>query len=917
MQIALYLLIITVIFFEQSIFAQNVQFEFKRKPQTYSFQFTGLEKWDYQVTKEKQGFTLKIPKLSPKALEEMKKIKIDDLQILSINQFESSLTDTVTIQSSNRHKFDSFDYIIQNPSRLVIDFFVNLEANPKNQAVSPAIQKNSAEVKKTTERNPAQSDLLTVIDIEPYTPNKETEPVAADSSKQAGLFDPIDPNFERLSVPNSELHPDPELNFYLGDYIDYPFMDERLVSLDVMKKNMPTYVVSDEEPKSLRTKEKINAQLLVKLFNNKRYVVFFKTAIWFESKYPKSYYEEIIKSMWADAHYKLYLTDPLMYRNQLSLARARFEELIEKFPSSPLVARIMLFMGYSSIEDKDYIAAIRWFQRYISTYPDSSVVQEVRLAMVRSLIGASQFDEAQKLITLIRNEYCKHNSSCLVKSYLLESDIYILQKQWEKALAPFQIVDQKFKKEKTAEERFYYNYASVLFRKKDFKDSLKTYLEFIKNFPIDQYAGFALTRMGEIIDIISTNSNRSLGAYLEAYFRYGVGQGSTAHFAKIRLLEKQLPSLKGRSRDFAIKEISTLAKESGLPLASDYANFILAKSLLHQNDFDKALGYLIPTYQENPTHTLANRYLNLIQNTVSRRLVDEIDRNPLGGLKKHPLVARDWLINTKRLDLDFSIAKAYDQLGDFESAVKRYQKTYDQVNQLDNSNLEDRLTKAYQNPPTLSDIHYKMIASLINSGKWNDAFTQIEKADQKKYNLNNDQKKMRSIYLAQILNKKGMSDLSLRYVRDMRSVASINDIELLYNELKVLNEINEYQQIANYKSQIQSGCIQLKSEICYQMSRLVIEAERKILPNEKFFKSLQEFLNQYEEYTNLDDLRYELGKLALGTNKFKEAEQIWSKFKNPNSSWYLLAKSDLAGMKYDEEYTKHMNRIPAFRSQNE
>lgn len=905
-------------YFSTSNSAETIQFEFKKKPQTYSFQFTGLDKWDYEVIKENQGFKIKIPKLSLAAVAEIKKIKLEELNILSIDQIQSSQFDIVTIQTSDRHKFDSFDYIIQKPSRLIVDFFRVTEEEKKAEKSKLDKSNKAQKTKNELERQPAQSDLVTIVDVDPYVNNIEPDlSQTIDTSKQAGLFDPIDPNFERLSVPNAELQSDPELNFYLGDYIDYPFMDERLISLEVMKKNMPVYIVKEEGPKDLRLDEKVNAQLLVKLFDNKRYVVFFKTAMWFESKYPKSYYEDMIKSMWADAHYKLYLSDPKLYRSQLGLARARFEELIEKFPTSPLIERIMLFMGYSSIEDKDYIAGIRWFQRYISLFPESAVVQEARLALVRSLIGASQFEEAQKEIIKIRSDYCKKIKSCLVKSYLLEADIYILQKQWAQALTPFQYIEKTFPKEKTVEERFYYNYASVLFRKKDFKDSLKTYLEFIKNFPVDQYAGFALTRMGEIIDIVSTNSNRALGAYLEAYFRYGVGQGSTAHFAKIRLLEKQLPSLKGRSKDVAIEEITKLAKDSGLPMAADYANFILAKALLQQNEFDKSLNYLLPTYQENPTHILSARYLSLIQNIMARRLVNEMNQSPLTALKKHPGVVRDWLSKVDRIDIKYAIANAYEHLGDYDSAANFYRQTLDKVNQIDEKKLEDRLLSAYQNPPDKAEIHYKMISALIENQKWNEAFIEIEKSDDQKYKLSNQLRKLRSSYLAQILNKKGMNEHSLRYVRDMRSIASENSVDLLYNELKVLSEINEHQQIIDHKKQIDEICQKNKNETCYQMNRIILESERKILPNEKFYQALQIFINKFNEYTNLDDLRYELGKLALGKNKIKEAEQIWSKFKNQQSSWALLAKSDLAGVKYDDEYKNYMNRIPALRSENE
>lgn len=917
--ITLFYFILSMVF---SLPAFSVDFDFKSKGLTASLQFSGSESWDYEVSISGGRFSIKVPKLSASGVKNLKELKSNLVKIDKIDQSSERFDVIIVSSNTQTQTLDSFDYLLQRPSRLVVDFFPKEGSDTKVTTSKKPISKTTASkpISKATQntstdaRSPAAAEVLQILDSAVELAEKVNE--ESSSGGQVGLQDAADVHFTRLQVPKSELRSDPELYYYLGDYIDYPFLPERLRSLDKMKANMPVYQVQEEDPEGLRSDEKQNAKLLVKLFDNERYVVFLRTADWFTKKYPDTPYEEMIRSMWADAHYKLYLTDPVKLRNHLNLARARFEELIEKFPNSPLVERTLLFMSYSSIEDKDFISALRWFQRHVSTFPQSLVVNEAKLGVARSLIGASQYSDAKKQIDQIVKVDCKLDKACQVKALLLEADMHIAQNQWGQAQVVFERIESQFPEAQKAEERFFYNYALVLFRKMDFQKSLDTFLSFIKRYPTDPYAGYALTRMGEIIDIISTNPNRALGAYLEAYFRYGVGTGSTALFARIRLLEKQLSALKGRAQAAAIKEIQELAVKSGLPQSSDFANFIIANSLREQKEYDRAMSYLLPAYRDDPTHVFADKYLEKITEIQSKKLISDLNQDPLTGLQKHEDLTKEWLRDVNRMDVNYSIGNGFLKLGAFDKARQYYSKVVNQIDQLDSKKIADRLAIYFQSPPTKSDLAMGIIESLMKAEQWNEAYDQIQKLDQSGYILSGDQKIQRAAYLAQLLNRKGQQGHALRYIRDMRTIASESankDPALLADEIRALKSVGDHKSILAMDKQVELACKDrsLYQDTCYQSERSILEAAKKSQTQESYQARLQAFIENYEPYFNLDDLRYELGQMHLKNGSTDSASAIWSKFKNPNSGWAKLAKSDLEGAKFENTYKNYFDQIPA------
>jgi len=890
-----------------------VELEIKQKKSGYSFQFSGRDSWDYKVELKGRELRIQIPKLSESSVKKLNQIAVESIKLVKIETDQSSSADVLILLVGENT--DYFDYILQKPSRLVIDVYSKnafAKNNNANQIVtSNQVSKNKSENNRV-QRSPSNSDRLQI--------NNENGPLELDldvkKSPAMGLFDASDKAFSRFKIPISEIEPNPILKYHLGNFIDYPFLDERLSILQLMKENMPEYKISDtHDGIPLREKERDHAKLLVTLFNKNRNFTFFRTAAWFEKTYPRSHFEEIVRAMWADTHYKIYLSDPIKNRKHLDLAKSRYEELIEKFPQSELVARLHIFMGYSCIEDKDYISALRWFQRFINRFPDSQVLDVARLGVIRSLVGANQAAEAKAEIESVKQTTCATKVDCRVKADLLLADISILKKDWNEAETVFASISQSYSLDQINEERYFYNYAAVLFAQMKFLKALDMYLEFITRYPNDSFAGYALTRIGEIIDINSTNPNRALGAYLEANFRYGTQPGSTALFARIRVLEKQLPNLYGRARQVAIDEIADLAKKAKLPMAEDFGNFIISEKLADVKAFDEALKYLISNYRERPTHPLSRIYLSKIQDIQSYKIKDLSQKNPIEALKYHELMQVDWLKRVKRVDVSFSIAESFWQLGDFKSAERYYTESLQLLDRFKKDSVEDQVKYIRQNPPNSAEILLKIADAQKNQGKWISVARTLEELDKREIQLSHSQKIARASLMSQVLNEKGQIEYSLRYLRDMRKLASetaSRSAELLFKELEALKKGQDHKSILELWPEIEAVCIDIDlKNSCYQAGRDVLISQKKLLSQDEYQAKLTQFIDRYHDHYNIDDLRYELGQLLLRQKNIQQAEKVWSQFKNPNSGWAQLAKSDLEGVKFDQTYNSYFKKIPS------
>jgi len=952
--------------FSNSLVAQ-VNLSPKINPSSISLSFTGADQWDYKVESALDIYSIKLPKLNLEQLNAALKLKLPDGIVMSYDKAQSTVSyDVIRIDSSkSKNKWSVFEYFNGKPSSLIIDFYAdekqvtkaqNSESESKNKKLKPTIlsEKKIASPKSSKfdklvqdfsiQRNPAQEIVLL-----------NEEPV---STLPAGLLDGADLDFERFKVPRSELRADPLVYSRLQDYIDYPFLNDRLKALDKMKQNMPTYEVLEQDitNKDISAEEVKMAQLLVKLFKNKRYFVFFKTAEWFNKKFTKSKYDELVKFMKADSHYLLFQDDKKKYQKHLSIAQSFYEEAIEQYPQSNMTERAVLFMGYTALESKDYIMAVKWLQRHTTKFQDSPRSSQSKLALVKALMGAAQYADATTISKKMIAEGCNQAEQlCLLKWKLILADTYIAQSQWKDADDVFLNIYNIHKNMILSEERFLYNWASVLFRLDKFELALERYLDFVKAFPSDKFSGYALTRIGEIIDILSVNSARSLGAYQEAYFRYGTGESSTAIFSRIRMLQKQLPTLKEKAQVSAINEIKKLANQSNLKFADNFAEFVIAQALSEKGDYDKSLEMLIQSYQANPSGPLSKIYYSKIQNETSKKFVQMAASNKIDSLKFHQSESDKWLKGTHRMDVQYTIGNIFHKLGQYQQAAQYYIDSIKILSSLDKESVNGKIRIYNEKLPELAQIKLELADALIQDKKYSDASEYLKESDKQSDLLSEDLKIKKSILHSKLLSERGQSEYALRYINDLLTIKNYskgNELSLVLEKVNLLSQANNTVEIINIGPRLSKLCKSVAEEDlfkCFQAESKyinVIKADidkanaesstvamraaglsnnsksantassdsdlKPTVTKPEYMTLLSDYLIRYENKFPLESKRFELGKLYLEKGDLKNAVATWNPLENKESVWSKLVKSEKSSEAFKSDYRNYIKRIPAF-----
>ena len=77
-------------------------------------------------------------------------------------------------------------------------------------------------------------------------------------------------------------------------------------------------------------------------------------------------------------------------------------------------------------------------------------------------------------------------------------------------------------------------------------------------------------------------------------------------------------------------------------------------------------------------------------------------------------------------------------------------------------------------------------------------------------------------------------------------------------------------------------------------------------------KAYRELIAQYGETRSLASVRYRLGQLLYEDGDLKAAQVAWAELKpDKDGMWAKLANEQMQGAKWQNEYKKYLNRIPA------
>jgi len=905
--------------------AGNITGNISFQDDTVHLEFSGAQNWDYDVKRgEAKGqptIDITVEGLNDATVKQLESFKSDYVKSISVNTKGPDGKSIVTFVLAGSD-IDSFDYLTDQPSRLILDFYVNPAAKTaqaakakKETPVADEAAKSAkiAKKEKTPKgRKPATADVLTV------NPQGAVDVALNDGPQvRSGIFDGGDPSYERFTIKDYEVKEEAIIKAKNNYYITFPMLETAVPHWEQLKAAPTIYEIS---PKG--TEENKQARLLLTLFEKERYAVYLKTEQWFKDKYPQSEYNELIDYMTADVFYNLYQEK----KNPADFDKAiqKYREAVAKYPKSPLAEKTSLKVGYLTLDRGDYLNALRLFNEHLNNknFPTKDGLSQ-SLAKLGMGLAYSKLNKWNDAIAQFEDvEKTAQNRDLKVESSYRRGDVWTRAKDYAKAVDEYRNSLKKYPEGQTQFPNAYYNQAEALFGMDKFTTSLDTFRDFVKKFPNNDYAPLAMTRMGELLDVLGADKSRVMGAYLETYFRYG--ENPKAIIARLHLLSGRMKGMKPKEVTNAVQEIMDLAKRAeDLPGIEQFANVMIADGYTRRGDYQKAIDLLSKYYKENPTTVNAPVVTTRIVANINDKLDSEVEAGDfISALKTHQKYSDSWLKGSPRLDTKYNVGRSFELAGVPKEADKYYRDVLNRLYAIRGTQAEKEI-KVTEEVPTEDEMNLRLAAVNAQEQKFNQSYENIKNIKSPEKLSEVDQIERVSIAV-KLLEKRGDLDSAIRYLGELLRTWKGRP-ELVAEPYLKLSEL----QLKQGKSDEALQSLTAVDELMRDSKIVPVQIHAKVLEmigninmekgqTEKGLQAYNRLLEKYEETMPLASIRYKIGEIHFKAGEVQKAAEVWNSFKGEKSGfWKNLAQEQLKNSEWRSDYKKYIKRIPAMSGSTE
>lgn len=884
----------------------NVLMDLRVVDGNFHIEFMGSSEWDYDLErKELEGrayLELRLPSVSPNVQDQLKKIaKNDVVESMFLEKVPGGSKDVLTINLKSP-AVESFDYLTEKPSRLVIDLYLAQKVQPLTSAKKTAPIQADAKVP-NTKRDVASAKTQ---DVERVDAVNEQKALGVSPSPMAGIFDGGDPTFDRFAIRDYEIKEEAIVRSRENLYLPFPMLIVEGQHFEQMKSQPPIYEIVPKE-----NDENKMARLVLTLFEKDRLGVCLKTAHWFLEKYPKSEYDEIIRFLIGDVYFKMWQKSGNRVNYDTSMQKYR--EALLKYPNSLLGLRTQFLLGYSAYSMKDYFTALQTFQGIVKTAKPSELRDKAQIAVAHSLMRLNQIDEAVKAFEKMEKEGFAENNR--IEASYRKGDIHFFKKQYLKAIEAYQAAAKKYPQSLGLYPNALFNLAESFFWQKQYKTALDTYRNFLTRFPNHTSVPFAMTRAGETLEILGAESRRVLGAFLEAYFRFGGVEG--AGVPRMRILSSRMKQMKTKEAEKAIEEINKIAEASTLPGIDLFAKLMIADGLSARGQYENAIETLLTWYQNNPTTGDANLIRKRVERHVNEKMESDLAKgNYFDVLKLHNKFGELWLKGSSRIDTVYNLAKAFELAGAYKEADNLYRETFNLLTAAKNS-AQAIEHSVFEHLPTQDQVLLRLArvkAEKGETGKAYDYLKEIKEADK----LSEPEQIERMEVAVQLLKSKGEVDAAKTYLRDLienwrgqpaRVVGprfNLAELDLATKEFSkaetlLKNNLSDLVDAKKVPSVEHLSSMKLLSDVYLQSNNRKANIDL-----------LKEVLELYSENESLNPYRFRLGKAYFDEGNIQKATETWKVLEQKKADfWWSLAQNHLKDNQWKDSYQKYIKRIPA------
>lgn len=913
------LFILLVLFTSSSAFAKLPSADITSQGETTHFEVIGQKSWDYTLNKKKEG---------EKVYFEMTLPAVDEASISRLAKFKSPLIQNIEISKNGpdgkavikffaiSSQVDSFDYLTDEPSRLIVDFFPGGNADTTaaktngETSMTDTVKKaptkklkNSTNVKsEDIERKPSSADFLTI------DPDAPSTAIGVATGGNRGLFDGGDETYERFTMKDHEIKEDAIIKSRENFYIPFPMLDNELAQWTKMKENPPTYEILPED-----SDENKHARLLTTLFGNNRFNVFLKTADWFLKNYPDSKYKDMVMYMQGDVYYQLYVKDknPRDYE----MATIKYQDAIKSFPQSPLAERTSIFLGFLALDRGDSLGAIRLFNDHIvrKEYEKRMSKDLARLGMAAAFLKLNKFEDAM-------NEYDKVESQSPFKELKTEAayrkgDVMIKKKDYAAAVDLYKRALKKFPEGQSEYPNAYFNQGEALFGGQKYREALDVFREFVRKFPTQSQAPYGMTRIGELLEILGADQTRVMGAYLETQFRYG--DSPKAVIARLHALSTRMKNMGDKELEEAVKKIAELTKKSDLAQLDEFASIMMADGYTKRGNFQKAIDILQNYYVVNPSVQDNKHVTRRIISNINEKIRHEVNQGKfIQALQTHKKFSDNWLKKSSRIDTKYFLGQAFEQAGADKESENYYLDVLNRLYAVRGTSQAKEI-EITQYVPSTEELNLRLAAVTANQGKANQAYEYLREI--KHPEKLSEAKQIERIALAvKLLDHRGDSNSAIRYLTELLrewkgepqlvSEPYLRLAELENKGGRIDDAIRSLEKIDTLQSDSKKVKEEVHAKALEMVGNLYLQKGNK----EKAIAAYEKLLNTYESKRPLASLRYKLGDILFQKGEVQKASDVWEKIEGPQSEmWQKLAQEQLKNSEWRTDYKKYIKRIPA------
>ena len=898
--------------------SQSIQL--KTQGDTLSFELTGQNDWNYDLKRTIEKNQTKVL-LTVKGIESENYDRIKNIKnpfITGIKVIPNALDGKKQIEFTlSSNKVETFDYLTDYPSKLIVDFYFNEKfkaADNNNEsydgktASSPskvvASKKAVAVVANSKNQNkPARTPANDYLHIDDFDSSADSAGEKIDL--KAGLFIGSNDQLSRFKLKTFELASTDGRKAPVDYFISYTILNRPFGFWTKMKENSPDYQILVEN-----TDENKQIRLIKKLFDKKRILVLRQTTEWFANKYPQSKYLEIAYAMTADSFIEAWKKENKA--QDYDTAQLYYKKLMDNYPKSALFERTSLAVGFYELDKQNYLSAMRKFKSHSeqTEFKNNNSKYYADLGMAYCLAKLNKTEDAIKLTeeieAAVQDPLTKSEAAFRKGDFLMAAEKYMAAKdQYNSAF-------EKYPQFAKLYPNGVFNKMEALFRLDLNKEAHAAALDFMQLFSRHDYAPYAMTRLGELIEILGAPQEKAVGAYLETHFRYG--DSPKTIIARLHLLSTRMKGMKDIELKNTIDKMNELAQKSDLENIEQFKSTMISDGYVRRKEFDQAIKTLVNFYQVSPSKKNSEQVTNRIKNSIYNyiQFLSEGGRNK-DVLKVYKLYSDNWIRKQERADTFYYLGKAYQSAGAYSEALKKY-------NLAEQKLLSERapasISVSEAAMPKIEELYLTQAQSLFEQNNFQSAEQTLDKIKNPEALSPADQ--IARVNLASYLyEKRGDNESALRYLSEVVRVWKAQPdlvTDSAIRAAQLWNKIEKPQRGIEMLDDMLQEKISINNvrKIYHAKSDIAIEAKL----SDVAIKSLAYIVNPQADSvaTNQDIARekYQLGELYFEKGEMKKAEDTWSSFADKDDKfWSQLANEKMKSAQWQDEYKKYLKRIPA------